>query len=325
MGAARGHKAGATNGGASEATSTAATENAQGQALGAAGDAATRRMIGDEPRLPTGKDMDGNELGELHYQEYKGDLFVNGIKGTDVGQGDLGDCYFLSSLAALANTHPDLIRNAIKDNGDGTYTVTFKERVKGAVNPVPIRVDAKFPTTASGAQKFGKGLETGPHGQELWPALFEKAYATWQENKGGYAHINQGGEAGDALTGLTGAASETIKPDHVPVDDLWGKLTSAAKAGDPMCASTPLTKELERRTGGKDLKGLMEGHFYTVVDAVDSGGARTVKLYTTLVDFTSDPVSTPSPADNPQRHIEFPVEDFRRYFDELVINRMGGG
>jgi hypothetical protein len=37
----------------------------------------------------------------------------------------------MSSLAAIAEANPDVIRNMIKDNGDGSYTVTFKIPVDG--------------------------------------------------------------------------------------------------------------------------------------------------------------------------------------------------
>jgi hypothetical protein len=274
----------------------------------------------DEPRLPAGKDMDGHPFEGLHYQPYRGDLVVGGISGSDVGQGDLGDCYFLSSLVALANNHPEAVRDAIKANGDGTYTVTFQDRKGGTSTPVPVRVDAQFPTDASGAQKFGKGLESGPDGQELWPALYEKAYATWKQ---GYVHINQGGDGGTALGELTGKPSETVTPDKLSADELWQKLTAAQAAKDPMVSSTPLTRELEKRAG-KDQDGLIEGHYYAVAGVSERDGQRYVKLYTPLVDFTSAPVSTPSAADDAQRWIELPLATYQRDFDSLAINKMSG-
>lgn len=266
--------------------------------------------MGAEPRLPAGKDMDGHPYRELHYRRYTGDLFVGPISGSDVGQGDLGDCFFLASLAAVAKTNPDGVRRAITDNDDGTYTVTFR-----------VRVETRFPSDASGAQVFGKGLKTGPHGQELWPALFEKAYATWQ---GGYIHVNQGGDGGAALTSLTGKASESLTPNRLSTEALWQRLRDAVKASHPMVTSTPFTRELEKRTGLRDLAGLIEGHYYAVFDAYERGGQRYVKLYTPLVDFTSAPVSTPTPADNPERTIELTLEHYRRDFDQLVVNGASG-
>ena len=270
-----------------------------------------------EPPLPAGRDMDRHLFMGLHYRRYKGDLFVGRVSGSAVGQGDLGDCYFLSSLVAFANTDPRAVRRAIRDNGDGTYTVTFQERKHGKVRPVRVRVDSKFPADLHGAQKFGKGLRTGPHGQELWPALFEKAFAALRK---GYVHINQGGDGGHALASLTGKPSKTLTPNRHSADALWRELVHAAKARDAMITGTPATRELEHRTGRRDLAGLIEDHYYAVLGTVKRRGRRFVRLYTPLVDFTAAPVGTPSPRDNAQRKVELALEDYRRYFDELVVN-----
>ena len=210
-----------------------------------------------EPQLPTGKDMDGHPFGRLHYRRFEGDLFVKGrISAHHVGQGDLGDCFFLSSLAALAQTHPTKIRDAITDNGDGTYSVTFHERTGGKAHAVPpIRVDTRFPVDIRGRQVFGKGLRGTPDRQELWPALFEKAYAAWQ---GGYVRIDQGGDGGVALTRLTGRPSKTMTPNRYSLDALWSKLEHAKAARAPMLTSTPFASELRKLTGRDDLEGLIE-------------------------------------------------------------------
>ena len=44
---------------------------------------------------------------------------------TDVNQGYLGDCYFLSSLGEVALQDPSKIENNITNNGNGTYGVEF--------------------------------------------------------------------------------------------------------------------------------------------------------------------------------------------------------
>jgi hypothetical protein len=44
----------------------------------------------------------------------------------DLFQGKtLGDCYFLSALAAIADSDPEFIRNMVVALGDGTYAVRF--------------------------------------------------------------------------------------------------------------------------------------------------------------------------------------------------------
>ncbi len=253
----------------------------------------SRSLALSEPPLPKGRDFDGHPFVGLHYRRYRGDLFVGRLSGAEIGQGDLGDCFFLSSLAAVANTHPRLIRRAVVAHGDDTYTVTFFERRRGVARPLPVRVDSTFPTDARGHQKFGRGLEAGPRGQVLWPAIFEKAYAVSQR---GYVHVNQGGDGGAALTALTGLPSRALTPVNQTRDALWLRLLDGVKARHPMVTSTPTTRDLERRTGRRDLAGLLDDHYYTVVRVMERRGERLVALYSPLVDLTAAAVSTPRPA-----------------------------
>lgn len=275
-----------------------------------------------EPPLPKGRDFDGHPFVGLHYRLYAGDLFVGRVSGSTIGQGDLGDCFFLSSLVAVANTHASLIRRAIVPHGDGTYTVTFWERKRGVPRPLPIRVDSRFPTDARGHQKFGRGLRAGPHGHELWPPLFEKAYAVLQR---GYVHTNQGGDARAALTALTGLPSRAIVPANLTRAALWQRLVDGVKGRHPMVTSTPTTRDLERRTGRHDLAGLLDDHYYALVGVMERRGERLVKLYSPLVDLSAAAVSTPEARDDKHRHVVMSLDDYRRDFDQLAVSALGRG
>lgn len=44
----------------------------------------------------------------------------------DVSQGGLNDCYVFAACAAIVGANPDRIKQLIKDNGNGTFTITFK-------------------------------------------------------------------------------------------------------------------------------------------------------------------------------------------------------
>jgi hypothetical protein len=114
----------------------------------------------------------------ISYQQAQGSLFQNGISYEDVRQGIAGDCYYLASLATVAQKTPNLIREMFIDNGDGTYTVRFFN--KGQADYVT--VDRYLPTQSNGALPFAKvGGNYNNSANELWVALAEKAYAQMNE------------------------------------------------------------------------------------------------------------------------------------------------
>ncbi|MEG4447164.1 C2 family cysteine protease [Microcoleus sp. AT9_B5] len=122
---------------------------------------------------------------DMTYQQAQGNLFQSGISYEDVKQGFVGDCYYLASLAAVAQKTPNVIQDMFIDNGDGTYTVRFFNN--GQVDYVT--VDRYLPTDKNyGSLPFAK---VGGYGNtyqnpanELWVALAEKAYA--QINEAGW-------------------------------------------------------------------------------------------------------------------------------------------
>lgn len=73
---------------------------------------------------------------------------------SDIQQGDYGDCYFMSSMGAIAREHPGFIEKMIHDNGDGTYTVTFYDPI--CATPLGPCVYKKHEITVDG--NFPKGL-----------------------------------------------------------------------------------------------------------------------------------------------------------------------
>ncbi len=264
-----------------------------------------------DPRLPRGKDFNGKPFDGLHYAQVRGDLFVSGVSATDVGQGNLGDCFFLSSLAAVAKTHPELLKKAIARNADGTYTVTFKQPGRNTVRSVPVTVDGDFPMRRGGGPAFGRGLQRGASGPELWPAVFEKAYASLQ---GSFSTLNQGGYADDALAALTGKRATRLVPKDLSAEKLWTTLGDATRAQKPIVTGTVEFAELKRLTGRADLAGLIDGHAYALLGVHEARGVRYVDLYTPLT-----PAEGGNPAGGCQRTVSVPLADYQRVFDDLVI------
>jgi Flp pilus assembly pilin Flp len=127
------------------------------------------------------------------------------IHPSDLSQGQLGDCYFVATLAAFAHKNPGVLEQGIKDNGDGTYTVTFYDRGVFGTSKVEIKVTPEFPNK-DGRWVFIKPGDVDGSKSELWPMLYEKAYAQW---KGGYKAIGGGGFPDNVMSDITGQSSSS--------------------------------------------------------------------------------------------------------------------
>ncbi|MFC3995320.1 C2 family cysteine protease [Nocardiopsis sediminis] len=121
------------------------------------------------------------------------------ISAEDVHQGALGDCWWVAGLAATAEQNPEVIRDMIRENPNGTYTVIFGNGQSVTVTPDLVLKE-------DGGVLFAK-----PQDDVLWPAILEKAYA---QREGGFGDI-ENGRPGDAMQILTGSESEHHSPGDV--------------------------------------------------------------------------------------------------------------
>jgi hypothetical protein len=151
-------------------------------------------------------DSNGN-LQNPAYQYVQGSLFKDGINYTDISQGVVPDCYFLSSLGALADRNPSVIQNLFIDNGDNTFSVRFYR--DGVAHYVT--VDRYLPTKADGDRVFASfGQDYNDPTNELWVGLAEKAFAqlnesAWKGHDGTNSYFQPfGGNAARAIEQLTG-------------------------------------------------------------------------------------------------------------------------
>ncbi len=127
------------------------------------------------------------------YRLASGQLFVNGVAYTDVNQGQLGDCYFMASLAETALKNPNVITSMFTVNGDGTFTARFYYNGKAQY----VTVDSYLPTDSSGHLIYsGMGNMYNNASNELWVDLAEKAYA--QANELGFIRPGLSGNGQNA-------------------------------------------------------------------------------------------------------------------------------
>mmetsp|Transcript_22702 Transcript_22702/g.22453 ORF Transcript_22702/g.22453 Transcript_22702/m.22453 type:complete len:593 (+) Transcript_22702:160-1938(+) len=178
----------------------------------------------------------------------------NNIDPNDIQQGSLGDCYFLSTLSAIAE-FPKRIEQLF-DTQDyqpsGCYTVNICDM--GVWTDYV--VDDYFPCTADGKIAFsGPHIESGI--SELWVLLLEKA---WAKRFGSYWAIDAGFTE-DALRDLTGGPCETVFNED---EEMWDKIFNANKEDWIITAAS---SGEEGNGDAVNEMGLVTLHAYAVIDA----------------------------------------------------------
>ena len=270
----------------------------------------------------------GHDLGNAGADDAPLALFDADIVPDDVRQGQLGDCYFMSALAAVAE-RPALIRGLFLNDAAsdvGAYAVRLY--VDGA--PVEIVVDDRFPCMPDGRPAFTRGK-----GRELWVLVLEKA---WAKLHGSYEAIESGG-AGVALSALLGVPHETLRtcPEAddadgdaaaEPPQGLRSRILAGRLGGSVMCASIGAAAP----PGELDAVGLVGNHEYSVVDAREVDDTCFVRLRNPWGRGEwSGAYSDKSPAWTPglKAALEYAdendgtfwmaLEDFERYFETVSL------
>src|SRR5579871_1799001 len=78
-----------------------------------------------QPALPKGNTFDGLNFGELKYHFFKGRSSTGKYEYTDVIQGEIGDCFFLSSSVAINAVDPEFLGGQVENKPDGTHVITL--------------------------------------------------------------------------------------------------------------------------------------------------------------------------------------------------------
>lgn len=85
-------------------------------------------LTGDlEEIMEKEKKQNGYDEAVVVWKDVTGPLFPHLPTPNDLQQGYLGDCYFISSMSAIAANNPKKILDMMRDNGDGTVTMALNE------------------------------------------------------------------------------------------------------------------------------------------------------------------------------------------------------
>lgn len=279
--------------------STLAQEAADSGALGTPGkrtrvEQATPGAVVQRQAATGGKPPDETEKvgASLYAKDTDGKELPPSIE--DVKQGGLNDCFAFAAMAAIVHSDPGRINGMIKDNGNGSYTVTFHGT--GVFSSDTQTVTADFVK--------GKHGKVGAR-NAYWPLIIEKAYG---QNKGGIAEMDKGGNAGTAIDDFVNMGPSRFDPREKDNDYIMAKIAKAQTDKKPTTLSTPKEEDAskEKKEMSTKIPGLHFWHAYVVVGADDKG--KRVKLH------------NPWGYDHPNGDGWVPVDVIRTFFIECVIS-----
>ena len=240
---------------------------------------------------------------------------LQSINPDAIRQGRIGDCYFEASLAAVAKSNPELIKNSIKDNHDGTYTVTF-----------PGDPNTKITVSAPTEAEIGLYNSSGKNG--IWASVMEKAFGQykadhahfWQSTNGTpQSNADGGGYATDVLKLLTGSDVNSIS-----LDDSAAKKAEVAKQLEAAFSSNPPKAVASAIYGDSDFynwfhdpsettqDNFYKSHEYTITGFTPDGhGGGTVTI--------RNPWG--GSANSPEGTISIPLDVYLKNFSDVNIQK----
>jgi hypothetical protein len=238
-------------------------------------------LLGPSPALAEGR-------GHAH-RRVAGPLWAVRGPTANASQGRLGDCFLLASFDASAKARPQIIRDALRDNRDGTYTARFFRpgRLWGSTEE-KVTVDGRLPD--------GYGKSDDP--AQPWVGLLEKAFA--QFKGGSYQAIADGGRVSETLFALTGKQpSVTRLHGWTSTARLQAQIDFALAAGRPILATTPPSDQPHEVAG----PGIHPQHAYAVMERC---GNRVV-------------LRNPWGKDGESPRVEVELQELPRVFNRLYV------
>ena len=204
---------------------------------------ADRTLNGDRIADPTVK------TGQTYRRFDNNPLFGNlGPRMTDVVQGDLGDCYALAGLSAIARDNPQAIRHNVVDFGDGTYGVRLGNSFYRVDNDLPVHTGGTTPAYAQlGANN------------SMWVAIVEKAFAHYRRGANTYASIEGGWSVEINRAFRSTSAGEKTLSSYGNATAMANDIATRASSGQAVTVGFPGDKKTA--AGGAPL---VMGHQYTV-------------------------------------------------------------
>src|SRR5215204_3682433 len=202
-----------------------------------------RRPVADalDPKLidiifPVGS---GYHPDGLSWQD-AGRFFSEGTEFFDPIQGFVGDCYFIAAMSSVAWSMPYVIADQVRATGADNEQFTHQVSFHGDSGIEHVETTDRILVDGSGSTYFCRSKEPG----EIWPAVYEKAYAKWRLGEASdYPAIPSiaGGDASIACKALTGLSDYRYWHDSYAAADILQLVKAHCVSGrttTPMIAWT---------------------------------------------------------------------------------------
>ena len=224
-------------------------------------------------------------------------LFSGGVNANDIAQGQLGDCWLMATIAAIAdvNGHIEHLFLTREVSKCGYYKIKLYDIFnESAPKWTVVTIDDRIPVaTGTTTPLFAK-----PSGRELWVLLLEKAFAklmgSYYKMDGGhpaqamrvftgnspvrYARAAQtrDGKQADWWTDASWSAWGPRTAPDLAEDNLWNVINAGVR--HDMVMSAFIIGGSGQGKEAKLLNGLIGKHAYTVIDTCHSKVNKLIKL-----------------------------------------------
>lgn len=210
-----------------------------------------------------------------------GDFFHECTEFSDPRQGALADCYLIAALSAVAWADPYTIAHRCRATGSDQEEYVDLVQLYRENEWYSIEVTEKMPLTeATHGWRYARSMEVG----EIWPAVYEKAYAKWKTGSTSDRPDMTAiafGDPGLALSELTGRPHEKFKCEDLTAHEIYSVVRANSrgrKTINPMNAWTYPTAAAAPDGVSYADANLVANHAYTVLGWHYHHGKRYIVL-----------------------------------------------
>lgn len=212
-----------------------------------------------------------------------GDFFEEAAEFFDPIQGAVANCYYIAALSAIAWARPYMISHMTRATGTSqpqfTNMIRFHNVDSGDVASVEV-TDTIPLSNSTNSPIYARSSEAG----EIWPSVYEKAFAKWVTGTSGDHPDITATAWGDpilATAQVTGLSRFYYRTTDFTPADLWNKVRENSLGGRTFNPMTALTYSSSDATPKKVVysdANLVASHAYTILGWAYRSGKRYIIL-----------------------------------------------